>query len=173
MANEFLKLDLEKTAGFLGEHEVGCLKEQIAAAHDMLHNKTGAGNDYTGWVDLPLNYDKEEFARVKKCAEKIKSDSDILVVVGIGGSYLGARAAIDMLTPNFDSIKSLRDKKGTAVLFAGNSISVNYIADLMDIIDSNNYNVSVNVISKSGTTTEPAIAFRILKEFMEKKYGKE
>ncbi|MBO5147970.1 MAG: glucose-6-phosphate isomerase [Clostridia bacterium] len=173
MANEFLKLDLEKTAGFLGEHEVGCLKEQIAAAHDMLHNKTGAGNDFTGWVDLPLNYDKEEFARVKKCAEKIKSDSDILVVVGIGGSYLGARAAIDMLTPNFDSIKSLRDKNGTAVLFAGNSISVNYIADLMDIVESNDYNVSVNVISKSGTTTEPAIAFRILKEFMEKKYGKE
>ena len=172
MANEFLSLDIEKAMGFLGAHEIDCLKEQIGAAHEMLHQKSGAGSDFTGWVDLPVHYDKEEFERVKKCAEKIRNDSDLFIVVGIGGSYLGARAAIDMLTPTFCNLRGIRDKKSTAVLFAGNSISVNYIADLMDIVESNHYNVSVNVISKSGTTTEPAIAFRILKEFMEKKYGK-
>ena len=172
MANEFLSLDIEKAMGFLGAHEIDCLKEQIGAAHEMLHQKSGAGIDFTGWVDLPVHYDKEEFERVKKCAEKIRNDSDLFIVVGIGGSYLGARAAIDMLTPTFYNLRGIRDKKSTAVLFAGNSISVNYIADLMDLVESNHYNVSVNVISKSGTTTEPAIAFRILKEFMEKKYGK-
>ncbi len=171
--NEFLCLNLDKAQAFLGAHEMEALKEQVAAAHDMLHNKTGAGSDFTGWVDLPVNYDKEEFARIEKCADKIKSDSDLLIVVGIGGSYLGARAAIEMLNPTFQNLRGLRDKKETAVLFAGNSISVNYLADLMDLIDSNGYDVSVNVISKSGTTTEPAIAFRVLKEFMEKKYGRQ
>lgn len=173
MAHEFLSLDIENAMGFLGAHEIDCLKEQVSAAHKMLHQKSGAGSDYTGWVDLPVNYDEAELARVRKCAEKIRRDSDLLIVVGIGGSYLGARAAIDMLTPNFHNLKGIRDKKGTAVLFAGNSISGNYLADLMDLVESNNYNVSVNVISKSGTTTEPAIAFRILKEFMEQKYGKQ
>ena len=173
MANEFLRLDLEKAADFLAKHELECLHAQVSKAHDMLHQKTGAGSNFTGWVDWPVNYDKEEFRRVKECAEKIKRDSHILVVVGIGGSYLGARAAIEMLTPNFRNLKGIRDKQGTAVLFAGNSISVNYIADLMDLVESNGYDISVNVISKSGTTTEPAIAFRILKEFMEKKYGKQ
>ena len=171
--NEFICLNLDKAQAFLGAHEMEALKEQVAAAHDMLHNKSGAGSDFTGWVDLPVNYDKEEFARIEKCADKIKSDSDLLIVVGIGGSYLGARAAIEMLSPTFQNLQGLRDKKETAVLFAGNSISVNYLADLMDLIDSNDYDVSVNVISKSGTTTEPAIAFRVLKEFMEKKYGRQ
>lgn len=99
MANEFLSLDIEKAMGFLGAHEIDCLKEQIGAAHEMLHQKSGAGSDFTGWVDLPVHYDKEEFERVKKCAEKIRNDSDLFIVVGIGGSYLGARAAIDMLDP--------------------------------------------------------------------------
>lgn len=170
MVNDFLSLDLEKAMGFLGEHEIDCLQEQVAAAQDMLHQKSGMGNDFTGWVELPINYDKAEFERVKNCAEKIKNDSDLLVVIGIGGSYLGARAAIDMLTPNFHD---LNGKKKTTVLFAGNSISVNYIADLLEIIEHRHYDVSVNVISKSGTTTEPAIAFRIFKEFMENKYGKQ
>ncbi len=173
MANEFLSLDIEKAMGVLREEELGCLKEQVAAAHEMLHNKSGAGSDFTGWVDLPVHYDQEEFERVQKCAQKIRSDSDLLIVVGIGGSYLGARAAIDMLTPAFRNLKGLRDREETAVLFAGNSISVNYIADLMKLVESRDYNISVNVISKSGTTTEPAIAFRILKEFMENKYGKQ
>lgn len=173
MANEFLSLDIEKAMGVLREEELGCLKEQVAAAHEMLHNKSGAGSDFTGWVDLPVHYDQEEFERVQKCAQKIRSDSDLLIVVGIGGSYLGARAAIDMLTPAFRNLKGLRDREETAVLFAGNSISVNYIADLMELVKSRDYNISVNVISKSGTTTEPAIAFRILKEFMENKYGKQ
>ncbi len=173
MANEFLSLDIEKAMGVLREEEFGCLKEQVAAAHEMLHNKSGAGSDFTGWVDLPVHYDQEEFERVQKCAQKIRSDSDLLIVVGIGGSYLGARAAIDMLTPAFRNLKGLRDREETAVLFAGNSISVNYIADLMKLVESRDYNISVNVISKSGTTTEPAIAFRILKEFMENKYGKQ
>lgn len=169
---EFLNLDIEKAQDFMAARELDCLKEQVAAAHEMLHRKSGAGSDYTGWVELPLNYNKEEFKRVKQCAAKIRGDSDLLIVIGIGGSYLGAKAAIDMLNPNFHNLKGMRDKKETAVLFAGNSISVNYIADLMDVVESNSYEVSVNVISKSGTTTEPAIAFRILKEFMEKKYGK-
>ena len=173
MANEFLRLDLEKAADFLAGHELECLHAQVSTAHDMLHHKTGAGSNFTGWVDWPVHYDKEEFRRVKECAKKIKRDSHILVVVGIGGSYLGARAAIEMLTPSFRNLKGIRDKEGTAVLFAGNSISVNYLADLMDLVESNGYDISVNVISKSGTTTEPAIAFRILKEFMEKKYGKQ
>lgn len=170
--SNFLSFEMKHAKGFIGDHEILCLKEQVAAAHDLLHNKTGAGSDFTGWVDLPVNYDQEEFERVKRCAEKIRNDSDILIVIGIGGSYLGARAAIEMLHPNFHNLSAIRDKKGTAVLFAGNSISVNYFSDLMDLVKSNGYDVSVNVISKSGTTTEPAVAFRILKEFLENKYGK-
>ncbi len=173
----FISFDYKRADSFLSEDEILNLNTQIAAAHDALHNKTGAGNDFTGWVDLPVNYDKEEYARLKKCVEKIRKDSQILVVVGIGGSYLGARAAIEMLSPSFYNIECIAGKKGairksdTAVIFAGNSISSNYLADLMDLIEG--CDISVNVISKSGTTTEPAIAFRILKEYMEKKYGKE
>ena len=173
----FISFDYTRADKFLSEEEILNLKGQIADAHNTLHNKTGAGSDYTGWVDLPVNYDKEEYARLKKCVEKIRKDSQILVVVGIGGSYLGARAAIEMLSPSFYNIECIAGKKGairksdTAVIFAGNSISSNYMADLMDLIEG--CDISVNVISKSGTTTEPAIAFRILKEYMEKKYGKE
>ena len=172
MTSSFISLDTDRAVKFLSEQELANLSKQAAAAHETLCDKSGAGSDYTGWVDLPVKYDKEEFERVKKCAAKIRNDSDILVVTGIGGSYLGARAAIEMLTPKFYNLKGLRDKKETAVLFAGNSISVNDIAELLELLNEG-YDVSVNVISKSGTTTEPAIAFRLLKEFMEKKYGKE
>ncbi len=161
-----IKFNYENALSFMGEHELESLKDQAIAAHNTLTNKTGAGYDYTGWVELPVNYDKEEYARMKKCIEKIRNDSQLLIVIGIGGSYLGARAAIEMLTPAFEADKKVQ------VIFAGNSISSNYLADLIDLIDAKGYDLSVNVISKSGTTTEPAIAFRIFKEYMENKYGK-
>ena len=162
-----IKFNYENALNFMGAHELESLKDQAVAAHNTLTNKTGAGNDYTGWVELPMNYDKEEYARMKRCIEKIRNDSQLLIVIGIGGSYLGARAAIEMLTPAFEADKKVQ------VVFAGNSISSNYLADLIDLIDAKGYDLSVNVISKSGTTTEPAIAFRVFKEYMENKYGKE
>ena len=137
----------------------------------MLHEKTGLGNDFLGWVDLPKNYDKEEFARIKKAAKKIQSDSDVLVVIGIGGSYLGARAAIECLGHSFRNNLTKEERKTPEIYFAGNNISSTYLMDLLDVIKDKD--VSLNVISKSGTTTEPAIAFRVLKEFLENKYGKE
>jgi glucose-6-phosphate isomerase len=166
-----LSLDLSKVKPFLNDREISYLQPMVTEAHNMLHNKTGAGNDYVGWVDLPVDYDKEEFARIKKAAEKIKSNSDVLIVIGIGGSYLGARAAIESLSHSF--YNSLpKAKRGTPhIFFAGNNISSTYMSDLLEAIDG--MDVSVNVISKSGTTTEPAIAFRIFKDYLEKKYGKE
>ncbi len=161
-----ITFDYKKAIGFFSEEEIINVKEQIKAAHTALHEKTGAGNDFLGWGDLPVNYDKEEFARIKKPAEKIRNDSDVLIVIGIGGSYLGAKAAIDFLSEPFYGMT-----QKTKIIFAGNSISPNYINGLMKAIDG--LDVSVNVISKSGTTTEPAIAFRIFKEYLEKKYGKE
>ena len=137
----------------------------------MLHNKTGAGNDFLGWVDLPLNYDKEEFARIKAAAQKIKSDSEVLIVIGIGGSYLRGKAAIDMLSHSFYNDVAKEKRNTPKIYFVGNNISSTYIADLFEAIEGKE--ISVNVISKSGTTTEPAIAFRIFKEYMENKYGKE
>ena len=138
---------------------------------ETLVSKTGAGNDFLGWIDLPVDYDKEEFDRIKKAAEKIKSDSDVLIVIGIGGSYLGARAAIEFLRHNFYNMVSKEVRKTPEIYFVGNSISSTYLANLIDVIGDRDY--SVNIISKSGTTTEPAIAFRIFKEMLEKKYGKE
>lgn len=161
-----IALDYSKALGFFREEEIANVATQVKAAHDALHNKTGAGNDFLGWIDLPVDYDKEEFARIKKAAEKIRQDSDVLVVIGIGGSYLGAKAAIDFLTGPFYNYTAK-----TQIIFAGNSISPNYINGLMEAIEGKD--VSVNVISKSGTTTEPAIAFRIFKEYLEKKYGKD
>ncbi len=166
-----IKFDYKNAEQFVKPYEVEMLAAQVNSAHEMLHQKTGAGNDYVGWVDLPVNYDKEEYTRIKACVERIKSDSDILIVIGIVGSYLGARAAIEMLTGPFYNMEALKGRKQTAVIFAGCNISASYMNDLMKLIDG--YDVSVNVISKSGTTTEPAIAFRFLKEYMEKKYGKE
>ena len=166
-----LSLDLSKTASFVNEHEIAYMEEMVKSAHEKLHNGTGAGSDFLGWVDLPVNYDKDEFARIQKAAEKIKSDSDVLVVIGIGGSYLGARAAIEMLTSSFHNTLDSDKRKAPKIFFVGNNISSTYMADLLEAIEGKE--VSVNVISKSGTTTEPAIAFRIFKDYLEKKYGKE
>ncbi|WP_163579409.1 glucose-6-phosphate isomerase [Gracilibacillus saliphilus] len=166
-----VRFDYEKALAFFGEHELEYLKEPVKLAHEMVHNKTGAGNDFLGWVDLPTDYDKEEFSRIKKAAEKIKSDSDVLLVVGIGGSYLGARAAIEMLNHSFYNELAKEQRKTPQVFFVGNSISAPYINDLFDVLKDKD--VSVNVISKSGTTTEPAIAFRIFRKFLEEKYGLE
>ena len=153
---------------FVSEEEYFSIAPQIEASHRLLHDKTGLGNDFLGWVDLPVNYDKDEFARIKKAAEKIKSDTDVFVVIGIGGSYLGARAAIEFLkSPNYNAMK----KDTPDIYFTGNSISSTALAELIQICEGRN--VSINMISKSGTTTEPAIAFRVFRELLEKKYGKE
>ncbi|OIJ22251.1 glucose-6-phosphate isomerase [Anaerobacillus alkalidiazotrophicus] len=169
--SEKLQFDYSKALDFIQEHEVTYLQDAITTAHTALHNKTGAGNDYLGWIDLPENYDREEFARIKKSAEKIKSDSDVLLVVGIGGSYLGARAAIEALNHTFYNVLSKEERKTPQVIFVGHNISSTYVKDLMDLLEGKD--VSVNVISKSGTTTEPAIAFRIFRDYLEKKYGVE
>ncbi|GAE94015.1 glucose-6-phosphate isomerase [Gracilibacillus boraciitolerans JCM 21714] len=166
-----VRFDYGKALTFFGEHELDYLKAPVKLAHEMLHNKTGAGNEFLGWIDLPTNYDKEEFSRIKKAADKIKSDSDVLLVSGIGGSYLGARAAIEMLNHSFYNELSKEQRKTPQVFFVGNSISATYINDLFDVLKDKD--VSVNVISKSGTTTEPAIAFRIFKKLLEEKYGVE
>ncbi len=161
-----LSFQYERALEFFRQEELDNLKEQIQVVHHALHDKTGAGNDFLGWVDLPVDYDKEEFARIKKAAEKIRKDSDVLVVIGIGGSYLGAKAAIDFLNgPFYNNLQKPQ------ILFAGNNISPNYLTSIMECLEGKD--VSLNIISKSGTTTEPAIAFRILKKFMEDKYGKE
>ena len=167
----YLKLDVSKLSPFVSDEEILNMKSTIENAAKTLEEKTGAGNDFLGWLDLPVDYDKEEFARIKKCAEKIKSDSDVLVVIGIGGSYLGAKAAIDMLTTTFYNLASKEDRKTPQILFCGNSISSTYLADLIEFVKDKE--ISVNIISKSGTTTEPALAFRIFKELLENKYGKE
>ena len=156
----------QNALGFFKEEEMTRLQEQIKAMHHMLHNKTGAGNDFLGWVDLPVDYDKEEFARIKQAAEKIRKDSDVLVVIGIGGSYLGAKAAIDFLTGPFYNYSNKLQ-----ILFAGNNISPNYLNSILECLEGKD--VSLNIISKSGTTTEPAVAFRVLKKYMEDRYGKE
>lgn len=166
-----ITLDLSKTKPYLNEHETHNLQQMIDAAHHMLHNKTGSGSDFLGWIDLPINYDKAEFQRIQKAAEKIKKTSEILVVIGIGGSYLGARAAIEMLNHSFYGLLPNNKKDAPVILFAGNNISSTYMSELLEAVEGKD--ISVNVISKSGTTTEPAIAFRIFKEYLEKKYGKE
>ncbi len=166
-----LSLDLSNVSSFISEEKLMGMEAEVKAAVKTLEEGTGAGNDFLGWINLPTDYDKEEFDRIKKAAEKIKSDSDVLVVVGIGGSYLGARAAIELLSHTFYNKLSKEERKAPEVYFAGNSISGTYLAHLIQVIGDRDF--SVNVISKSGTTTEPAIAFRIFKEMLEKKYGVE
>ena len=144
------------------------MKELTMTAADTLIKGNGAGNDFLGWVDLPVNYDKDEFERIKKAADKIKSDSEVLIVIGIGGSYLGAKAALDMLTDTFYNLKC---KDAPQIFFAGNSISSTYLKDLIELVGDRDF--SVNIISKSGTTTEPAIAFRVFRDMLIKKYGAE
>ena len=163
--------DYSKTAGFISEEEMKNMKSTVMGAKDVLTAKSGAGNDYLGWIDLPVDYDKEEFARIKKAAEKIQGDSDVLLVIGIGGSYLGARAAIEFLSHSFYNVLPKGKRKTPEIYFVGNSISSKYIHDLQDVLEGKDF--SINIISKSGTTTEPAIAFRVFKEMLIKKYGKE
>ncbi len=156
----------DKALDFFNEEELCAVASQISAAHKTLTDGNGLGNDFLGWVDLPVNYDKDEFARIKAAAEKIRNNSDVLIVIGIGGSYLGAKAAIDFVTGPFYNYTAK-----TQIIFAGNNISPNYLNSILECIEGKD--VSVNVISKSGTTTEPAIAFRVFKKYLEDKYGKE
>ena len=166
-----IRFDYSKALSFFGEHELTYLSDAVKVAHHSLHEQTGAGNDFLGWIDLPVEYDKEEFSRIQKSAEKIKSDSDVLLVVGIGGSYLGARAAIEMLNHSFYNALPKEKRSTPQVLFVGQNISSTYMRDLMDLLNGKDF--SINVISKSGTTTEPAIAFRIFRKMLEEKYGVE
>src|SRR6478752_9452347 len=161
-----ISFDYSNALPFMQQSEVENLSEFVKTAHNMLHEKKGPGSDYLGWVDLPHNYDKEEFARIKAASERIRSNSDALIVIGIGGSYLGARSAIEALSHTFHNQMS----GNTQIYFAGQNISSTYISHLLEMLEGKD--ISINVISKSGTTTEPAIAFRILKEYMEKRYGK-
>ena len=163
--------DYSKASKFISDDEVVAMKKIAEDAKEVLVNKSGAGNDFLGWIDLPVDYDKDEFARIKAAAKKIQSDSEVLVVIGIGGSYLGARAAIDFLRHGFYNNVSKEIRKTPEIYYAGNSISPAYLKGLLDVVGDRDF--SVNIISKSGTTTEPAIAFRIFKENLEKKYGKE
>ena len=162
--------DYSKAMQFISQQEIDSMCDIVENAKDLLVSKSGAGNDFLGWIDLPIDYDKEEFDRIKKAAEKIKSDSDVLLVIGIGGSYLGARAAIEFLRHSFYNMIPKDMRKTPEIYFVGNSISSTYIKHLMDVIGDRDF--SINMISKSGTTTEPAIAFRVFKEMLEKKYGK-
>ncbi|MBR5506091.1 MAG: glucose-6-phosphate isomerase [Clostridia bacterium] len=164
-----ISLDTSKLKGFVSESEISNMRIQAEAAAELLHSGSGAGNDFLGWLDLPVNYDKAEFERIKKAAAKIQADSEILVVVGIGGSYLGARAAIEMLTDTFYNLKA--GQNTPKIIYAGNSISSSYLADVIDLVRDKDF--SVNIISKSGTTTEPALAFRILRAMLIEKYCKD
>ncbi|MGM0854518.1 MAG: glucose-6-phosphate isomerase [Bacillota bacterium] len=166
-----IRFDYSKALSFFGEHELTYLSDAVKVAHHSLHEQTGAGNDFLGWVDLPVEYDKKEFSRIQKSAEKIKNDSDVLLVIGIGGSYLGARAAIEMLNHSFYNALPKEKRSTPQVLFVGQNISSTYMRDLMDLLEGKDF--SINVISKSGTTTEPAIAFRIFRKMLDEKYGVE
>lgn len=163
-----IKLDDKYLNGFVAEHELAAIAPAVKAAHDQLANKSGLGSDFLGWVDLPVNYDKEEFARIKKAAAKIKSDSDVLIVIGIGGSYLGARAVIEAVKSSlYNSLK----KDTPEIYFIGNSISPTYLSEVVSLVEGKDF--SVNIISKSGTTTEPALAFRVFRDLLAERYGEE
>lgn len=163
-----VKISEKFVSSFVGADKIDSITPEIEAAHKKVIDRNGAGNDFLGWVDLPVNYDKEEFARIKDAAERIKKSCDVFVVIGIGGSYLGARAAIEYVkSPLYNSLK----KDTPDVYFTGNSISSSALSDLLKICEGRD--VCVNVISKSGTTTEPAVTFRIFRELLEKKYGKD
>lgn len=166
-----VRLDASLVKGFISEEEMDMMKTGAEAAKKTLLEKTGAGSDFLGWIDLPVGYDKEEFARIQEAAKKIQADSEVLIVIGIGGSYLGARAAISFIGNNFYNETSKEVRQAPEIYYAGNSISSTYLAHLLQVIGDRDF--SVNVISKSGTTTEPAIAFRVLKKKLEEKYGKE
>ncbi len=166
--NMATKLSDKHLRDFINDGEYAAIESKVKAAHETLHSKTGQGSDFLGWLTLPADYDKDEFARIKKAAEKIKNNSDVFIVIGIGGSYLGARAAIEFIkSPNYNALK----KDTPDIYYTGNSISSTALSELLEICEGRD--VSINMISKSGTTTEPAIAFRVLRDMLEKKYGKD
>ena len=162
-----IKLNLKNTG--ISQKSIMEYKEQVENIHKELHKRTSDEKDFVGWLELPSNYDKKEFSRIKKAAKKIKKESDILIVIGIGGSYLGARAVIESLTSTFNNMLTEKQRRYPQILYVGNNLSPNYINELIEYIGDKDF--SVNVISKSGTTTEPAIAFRIFREILENKYG--
>ena len=168
---EKLNFNYQFAKNFFNENELRQIKPYVELANEVLTSKSGAGNDFLGWVDLPENYDKDEFARIKKAAEKIKNDSEVLIVIGIGGSYLGAKAAIEFLSHSFYNNLPKDKRKTPEIYFAGTDMSGVYLQHLIEVVGDRDF--SVNVISKSGTTTEPAIAFRVFKKMLEEKYGKE
>ncbi len=169
MANK-VTFDFSVAKKFVSDTELEMMKGLTVTAKDQLINKTGAGNDYLGWIDLPVDYDKEEFGRIQKAAAKITEDSDVLLVIGIGGSYLGARAAIEFLRHSFYNSVSKEIRKTPEIYFCGNNISSTYMNHLIEVIGERDF--SINIISKSGTTTEPAIAFRVFKKLLNEKYGR-
>lgn len=165
-----LKVNFDYCKNFVSEYELEYLKDFAELSQKKLISGQGQGGEFTGWISLPKDYDKDEFDRIKTAAEKIRKNSDILVVIGIGGSYLGARAVIEALTSNFKNDLSTEKRAAPKILFAGNNLSAAYLSDLIEVLEEKDF--SINVISKSGTTTEPAIAFRILKKLLEERYGK-
>ena len=169
--NTTLGFDQKNAASFVSAEEIAAIKDEILAAKQTLVDKNGAGNDFVGWVDLPVEYDREEYARIKAAAERIRQDSEVLIVIGIGGSYLGARAAIEFLGHNFSNIIPAEKRNSPEIYFAGNNVSGTYLQDLIDLVGDRSF--SINMISKSGTTTEPGVAFRLFKKILEERYGKE
>lgn len=166
-----MNIRFDSSNSFVKQAEISNIEPFIEKAHELLHNKTGPGSEYTGWLELPKDYDKDEFQRIKKAAKTIQENSDVLIVIGIGGSYLGTRACIQALSHSFYNEVSKDIRKTPQIYYVGNNISSTYFMDLFDVLEGKD--ISLNVISKSGTTTEPAIAFRIFKEYMENKYGKD
>lgn len=165
------KIGFDYSNSFIKEDEIHQMKPLVSLSHELLHNNKGVGHEFAGWMNLPKNYEKDEFNRIKKSAKKIRQDSDVFIVIGIGGSYLGPRACIEALNHSFYNELSVDKRKSPKIYYVGNNISSKYIMDLLDLLEGKD--ISLNVISKSGTTTEPALVFRILKEYMEEKYGKE
>ncbi len=165
-----IELDFRSAFSFFCREEMRILETRIEQIHQMIHEKTGVGSDSLGWVDLPLNYDQEELTEIKRAGLQIRNSSEVIVVTGIGGSYLGARAAIEMLKPYFADFTTTKEESHPQVIFAGHNLSGDYLADLLGYLEDKDF--SINVISKSGTTTETAVAFRFLKKLAEKKYGK-
>jgi glucose-6-phosphate isomerase len=166
-----IQFDYKKALDFFTDEDVNAFKDEVKKQHAAIHNKTGRGNEFLGWVHLPTTYDKEEFVRIQNAAKKIQSDSDVLLVIGIGGSYLGARAAIEMLQHHFYNVLPGEMRKCPQIIFVGNNISSTYMSDVLDLLEGKEF--SINVISKSGTTTEPAIAFRLFRKKLIEKYGKQ
>ena len=166
-----INLDYSKCMSFINQKELECLSKEIKTSHELLHRKTGAGNEFLRWLELPENFDKDEFSRIKQAADKIRNDSEVFIVIGIGGSYLGARAGLEMLQHSFHNKLPVSKRNGPEIYFVGNNISSTYLSDILDVVGDKN--ISVNVISKSGTTTESALAFRIFRSLLEEKYGKD